>query len=83
VDSIGVLTVRTLIQDRSAIGSVALQVLGLQFGFGPVVVGDTLAELYYSFALGQFKHRTFQYYVQARDILDHETVTDTVTVTVR
>jgi hypothetical protein len=83
VDSLGVLTVRALIRDRTAIGRVAFQVLDLPFGFNPVTINDTLADLYYAFALGQFKHRTFRYFVRTTDILDHETVTDTVTVTVR
>lgn len=83
VDSVGVLTVRAQVQDRSPIGYVAFQALDVPVGFLPVTPDDTLADLYYLFALGQFKHRTFRYYVRATDILDHETVTDTVTVTVR
>jgi hypothetical protein len=44
---------------------------------------DTIFDVLFPVALGGRKHSSFRYYALASDLLDHETVTDTVTVTVR
>ena len=44
---------------------------------------DTVFNAFYSVPLAQYKHGTFRFYARSADLLDHETVTDTVTVTVK
>jgi len=83
VDSLGVLNIQVQAIDQSPIGHLDLIVVGGAFGFAPLVPNDTIVTVIYPIALGQFKHSSFQYYVVARDVLNHETATDTVTVTVR
>ena len=67
VDSTGVLQVHVQVVDLARLRLVDLLVLDASFPF----------------ALSRFKHTTFRYYVRASDIFDHETVSDTVAVTVR
>ena len=83
VDSTGVLRVRVLVGDRVRLRLVHLQVLDAAFAFSPVAVFDTVMDAAFSFPLDRLKHTTFRYYARASNILDHETVSDTVTVTVR
>ena len=69
--------------DRSNIKELELVLIGAAFAFNPVNPADTFALVNFQIALGPLKHSSFQYYARAKDILDHETVTDSVTVTVR
>ena len=83
VDSTGVLLVRVLVRDPSGVKDLDFVVAPATFGFPTQTPNDTSAVLIYPLQLGQFKHSTFRFYVRARDVLDYETVTDSVTVTVR
>jgi len=83
VDSIGVLMVTVDVSDPSGIKQLEFLLVPPAFGFPTQQPNDTTAVVGYPLQLGQFKHSTFRFYVRATDILDHETVTDTVTVTVR
>ncbi len=83
VDSLGTLTVSVAASDRSNIKELELVLIGAAFAFNPVNPADTFALVNFPIALGPLKHSSFQYYARAKDILDHETVTDSVTVTVR
>jgi hypothetical protein len=83
VDSVGVLAIRLRATDRSAIRLAELRFLDAPFAFPALTPYDTLVEAQYPVALGQVKHQRFRYFARAVDNLDHETVTDTVTVTVR
>jgi hypothetical protein len=82
-DSVGTLLVRVTANDRSGVKSVTFYLLPA-VSTPPLVTGaDTTFDAFFPVSLGAHKHASFQYYVRARDILDHETVTDTVTVTVK
>lgn len=83
VDSIGTLLISVLATDRSGIRLLDFRLLPPTFGFTPLAPLDTVFGAAYPIALGYFKHSTFRFYVYAQDILDHETITDTVVVTVR
>jgi len=83
VDSVGVLLVSVLASAPSGIKTVDFTLLPGTFAFPTQSPLDTVFGAFYSVPLGTFKHSTFKYFVQATDILDHETVTDTVTVTVK
>ena len=83
VDSTGVLLVSVGVHDPSGIKQVDFFLLPPTFGFQPLTPLDTQLAAGYPVSLGQFKHSTFRYYVRAVDVLDHQTVSDTVTVTVR
>jgi hypothetical protein len=83
VDSTGVLQVHVQVVDLARLRLVDLLVLDAQFSFSPVAPNDSVLDASFPFALSRFKHTTFRYYVRASDIFDHETVSDTVAVTVR
>jgi len=83
VDSTGTLNVRVLAADRSKITSLNLVIIGGAFGFSPVAPNDTVATVVFPVPLAPLKHSTFGFRAEARDALNHETVTGTVTVTVR
>ena len=44
---------------------------------------DTVYASFYPVQLAAFKHSSFRFYVRTKDVLDHETITDSVLVTVR
>ncbi len=83
VDSTGVLFVHLSVSDASGIKNLDFRVIPATSTFGTLMPLDTTFEVSYPVPLAQFKHGTFKYYARGADILDHETVTDTVTVTVR
>jgi hypothetical protein len=83
VDSLGTLTIRVAASDRSNIKELAVELIGASIVLDPVNPSDTVAVAQFPIALGPLKHSQFRYYARAKDILDHETVTDSVTVTVR
>ena len=83
VDSTGVLMVRVQVRDPSGVKALDFLLSPAAFGFPTLTPNDTTAELAYPVQLALFKHSTFRFYVRARDVLDYETVTDSVTVTVR
>lgn len=83
VDSIGTLLVRVGASDRLGVGMVLFNILPMHYVIDPLAPNDTVFDGFFPITLGTYKHSTFKYWVVARDILDHETVTDTVTVTVR
>lgn len=83
VDSTGTLLIRVTAADESRITKVELVLIGAAFSF-PVVHPDT-TDVAASFPvnLALFKHSSFGFFVRSSDILNHERITDTVTVTVR
>jgi hypothetical protein len=83
VDSLGTLTVRVAASDRSNIKELGVVLIGASFVLDAVNPSDTVAFAQFPIALGTLKHSRFRYYARAKDILDYETVTDSVTVTVR
>ena len=83
VDSTGVLQVVVQVRDPSGIKELDLVLSPALFGYPPQAPNDTISNVVYLVQLGVFKHSTFRFYVRARDVLDYETVTDSVTVTVR
>jgi hypothetical protein len=83
VDSTGTLNIRVIAADRSRIRELDLFLIGGAFGFPTLTPNDTVADVIYPVALQPYAGGSFQFYARAVDILDHETVSDTVTVTVR
>ncbi len=83
VDSTGVLNIVVGVTDRSLIATIDLRLVGGQFGFNPVMPGDSVANVVYPIALSPYSGSSFAYSVRAVDVLNYETVTDTVTVTVK
>lgn len=83
VDSTGLLLVQLEASDVSGIRKIDFLLLPGTFAFGTLTPFDTIFTAFYSVPLSAFKHGTFQYYARGTDVLDHETVSDTVTVTVR
>jgi hypothetical protein len=69
--------------DRSNIKELGVVLIGASFVLDAVNPSDTVAFAQFPIALGTLKHSRFRYYARAKDILDYETVTDSVTVTVR
>ncbi len=82
-DSTGTLLVRVQALDPSGIKSVDFFVLPAKSTYPTQVPLDTAFDAFYTIALNNYKHGTLRFYAVSRDILDHETVTDTVTVTVK
>ncbi len=82
-DSTGVLLVRLSASDISGIKRVDFFVLPASASFGTLTPLDTAFNAFYSVPLAKYKHGSFRFYARAADLLDHETVTDTVTVTVK
>ena len=82
-DSTGVLVVHVDADDASGIKSLDLFLLPGTLSFATVAPDSISASVGYPIPLGAFKHSSFRYYARSFDILNHETVTDTVTVTVR
>ena len=82
-DSTGVLLVRLNASDISGIKRVDFFVLPASASFGTLTPLDTAFNAFYSVPLAKYKHGSFRFYARAADLLDHETVTDTVTVTVK
>jgi hypothetical protein len=83
VDSIGTLLVGVDASDRSGVGMVLFNMQPAHYAIDPLAPNDTVFDGFFPITLAGYKHTTFKYWVLARDVLDHETVTDTVTVTVR
>ena len=82
-DSVGVLLVKLQASDPSGIKTLEFQLLPPTASFGVLQPNDTAVAVSYSVPLATFKHASFRFYARGTDFLDHETVTDTVTVTVR
>jgi hypothetical protein len=83
VDSSGTLLVRVDASDPLGVGMVLFNIQPMHYVIDPLAPNDTVFDGFFPITLGNYKHSTLKYWVVARDILDHETVTDTVTVTVR
>jgi hypothetical protein len=83
VDSTGTLLVAVNATDQSGIKLVDFLFVPAIQGFGTITPLDTVFAAYYPIHLGNFKHSTFRFFVRTLDVLDHETITDTVVVTVR
>ena len=83
VDSTGVLLVHVNAVDPSGVKSLDFFVSPGLVAFSTLQPDTTDAFISYPIPLGSFKHSTFTFYARSSDILSHETVTDTVTVTVR
>jgi hypothetical protein len=83
VDPVGSLNIRVIVADRSVIKSLDLILIGGAFGFPTITPNDTILDVFFPVPLQPYSGGSFQYYARAVDILDFETVTDTVTVTVR
>ena len=71
------------VHDRSPIASVELYLMGGGAGFEPTAPMDTVFRATYFVSLAGLTGRTFSLGVRAVDALDHQTVTPTVTVSVR
>ena len=83
VDSLGTLNVLVIARDQSFIKTVELNIIGGGFGFPAVTPNDTTSTVVFPIPLGSLRNSTFAYVARAVDILDHATVSDTVTVTVK
>lgn len=83
VDSTGVMLIAVGVRDPSGVKQVDFLLLPPAFGFPTLTPLDTVAVYAYPVQLSTFKHSSFRFYVRALDVLDHQTVSDTVTVTVR
>ena len=83
VDSTGVLSIVVRVVDRSRIAEISLRLVGTPFAFAPIAPESTVALIVYLIALEPQRGSRFSYSVRAVDVLNHETVTDTVTVTVK
>lgn len=83
VDSVGVLLVNVDVRDPSGVKRLDFLLMPPAFSFPTLAPLDTVTQVVYPVQLSQFKHSVFRFYVRTLDVLDHETVTDTVTVTVR
>lgn len=82
-DSTGTLLVRVDARDRSGVKTIDFFLIPARYTYNTITPNDTAFDGLYAITLAGFKHATFKYYVRASDFLDHETVTDTVAVTVR
>jgi hypothetical protein len=82
-DSTGIFLVHVEATDQSGISRLDFFVLPATSSFGTLTPLDTVFDTFYSVPLAPHKHGSFRFYARATDLLDHETVTDTVTVTVR
>jgi len=83
VDSVGVLLVVVDVRDPSGVKRIEFQLLPASFSFPVQTPLDTASTILFPVPLHLFKHSSFRFYVRALDALDYETVTDSVTVTVR
>lgn len=83
VDSTGTLLIAVNATDQSGIKQVEFLLVPPSFGFPTQSPLDTVYASFYPIQLAGFKHSTFRFYVRSTDVLDHETITDTVVVTVR
>lgn len=70
-------------RDRSRVQSLWLYVVGGSFGYPPVHGSDTVLTAGFPVPLSGFRGGSFGFYARATDVLGNETVTSTVTVTVR
>ena len=83
VDSTGTLLVLVVSRDRSNIKRLTLDMIGAGFAFPPLFPNDTVFTVIFPIALNPLKNSSFEYVAPVVDVLDHETVTDPVTVTVK
>lgn len=83
VDSVGTLLVQVNASDPSGVGMVELFLQPAHFAIDPLAPNDTVFAGLYPITLSGYKHSQFKYWVEVRDLLARETVSDTVTVTVR
>ena len=83
VDSLGTMLIAVNASDQSGIKLVDFLVIPATFGFPVQTPLDTVYASFYPVQLNAHKHSTFRFYVRSTDVLDHETITDTVLVTVR
>ena len=82
-DSTGLLLVQLTASDESGIKKVDFFVLPALSSYGTLTPLDTSFSVFYSVPLATYKHGTLRFFARSLDLLDHETVTDTVTVTVK
>jgi len=83
VDSTGTLLIAVNATDQSGIKEVDFLLVPAAFGFPVQAPLDTVYASFYPVQLSGYKHSSFRFYVRTTDVLDHETITDTVLVTVR
>ena len=83
VDSTGTLLVRVGASDPSGVSFVQFVLEPAHYAIDPLGPNDTVFEGFFPITLSGYKHSTFRYFARTRDVLEHETVTDTVAVTVR
>lgn len=83
VDSTGTLLITVEASDPSGIRKLDFFLVPANASYGTLTPFDTAFAASYSIPLAQYKHGTFRFFARGTDILDHETVSDTVTVTVR
>ena len=83
VDSTGVLQILVISRDRSNIKTLELTIFGGGFAFPPLAPYDTVFTAVFPITLNPLKNSSFRFIARAVDVLDYETVSDTVTVTVK
>jgi len=83
VDSTGILSVRVHASDQSAMKVIELSLTPARLGFGAINPSDSTFDGQFQIPLSAYKHSTFSFSVRAVDVLDNQTDTPAVTVTVR
>ncbi len=83
VDSSGVLLVLVNSTDPSGVSDLDFHLIPASVLYDPLAGHDTALDAQYPIQLGAHKHSSFRFYASSQDVLAHQTVTDTVTVTVR
>ena len=83
VDSTGLLLVMVNSADPSGVNTLDFHLIPASVLYDPLAGHDTALDAQYPIQLGAHKHSSFRFYASSTDVLAHQTVTDTVTVTVR
>lgn len=82
-DSVGTLLVHVTGRDESGIKQLDFYLLPALATYGTLTPLDTSFNVFYTVQLSNYKHGTLRFYARSTDLLNHETVSDTVTVTVK
>ena len=83
VDSTGTLIVRVRATDISGVKEVDFDLTPPTVNFTPTAGHDTVVDVLFPIPLSAYKHSVFHYTAQGVDVLDHQAVSTTVTVTVK
>ncbi len=82
-DATGTLLLTVNAHDTHWVTRLDLVVLDGTFGFSPIMPDTTDVTVSYPIALAGLGNTSFRWFVRATDILNHQSVSDTVTVSVR